>query len=127
MASDNFDISLAWMRRVHTDLRVFVEGLAVRLESDLPGLVEVERKRDGLFSKTNHVRSLLVRADSDHYYLERDGARVLAVRSRKVRGVVLKREELPLAEWLQSLLQAIDALSGEMQQGSQALRDFLLG
>lgn len=127
MASDNFDLNLAWMRRAQTDLSAFVEGLAVRLESDLPGLVEVQRKRDGLFSKTTHVHSLLVRCESDQYYLERDGARVLTMRRKQVRGVVLKREDLPLTEWLQSLLQAIDALSGEMRQSSQTLQDFLLG
>ena len=40
--------------------------------------------------------------------------------------VVLKREVLPLGEWLKALLQETAAISSEMQAASQTLHDFLL-
>lgn len=125
--SMDFDQSTAWIRRAQMDMKAFVEGLAARLEGDVPGLVEVERKRDGLFSKSSHVRTVTVHTDNNDYLLRRDGVHISTIRTKTVRGVALKHEDLPLAAWLQSLVKDLDALSGEMQGASNVLHDFLMG
>ncbi|MCE5421103.1 MAG: hypothetical protein JJ713_10090, partial [Acidithiobacillus sp.] len=55
-----YEESAAWLRRAQTDLQAFVEALADRLEGDMPGLVEVERKREGLFSGKRQVVEMRV-------------------------------------------------------------------
>jgi len=125
--STDFDQSTAWIRRAQTDMKAFVEGLAARLEGDMPGLVEVERKKDGFFAKTSHVQSITVHTDNNDYLLKHDGAHLSTVRAKTVRGVVLKHEDLPLAAWLESLVKDLDDLSGAMQGASSTLHDFLMG
>ncbi|MGC9127313.1 MAG: hypothetical protein ACP5GA_01110 [Acidithiobacillus sp.] len=121
-----YEESAAWLRRAQTDLQAFVEALAERLEGDMPGLVEVERKREGLFSGKRQVVEMRIHVDGYDYILSREGARVLTRRSQVVRGVVLRHEDLPLQDWLQGLIEDVGKLSGQMQSVSQALHDFLL-
>lgn len=47
-------------------------------------------------------------------------------RARVVGGVILKRDELSLAGWMESLLAALFSQSGELQRASQSLHDFLM-
>ncbi|MGE0049419.1 MAG: hypothetical protein AB7T01_10870 [Acidithiobacillus sp.] len=122
----SFDDSAAWIRRSQTDMKAFLEALAERLEQGMPGFVEVDRKKDGLFSHHQHLEHLLVHAGEFDYHLNFNGTHVETLRARVVRNVVLKREILPLADWLKSLLQDTAAISTEMQAASQTLHDFLL-
>ena len=124
--ASNIDLQAAWIRRSSADIQAFVEGLAVRLEGDLPGQVDVVRKRDGLFAKTSHVQSITVRTEEFHYLLDKQSSGVRTQRARVVGGVILKRDELSLAEWMQSLLAALFSQSGELQRASQSLHDFLM-
>jgi hypothetical protein len=125
--STDFDQSTAWIRRAQGDMNAFVEGLAARLEGDMPGLVEVERKKDGFFAKTSHVHAITVHTDNNDYLLTHEGAHISTIRAKTVRGVVLKHEDLPLATWLESLVKDLGDLSGEMQGASNTLHDFLMG
>ncbi|APZ43254.1 hypothetical protein [Acidihalobacter ferrooxydans] len=125
--SSDFDQCTAWIRRAQGDMKAFVEGLAARLEGDLPGMVEVERKKDGLFAKTHHVQAIRIHTDNNDYLLRHEGAHFSTVRAKTVRGVVLKHEDLPLTAWLESLMKDLGDLSGEMQGASTALHDFLMG
>ena len=122
----SFDESAAWIRRSQSDMKAFLEALAERLEQGMPGFVEIDRKKDGLFSHHQHLVHLSVHAGEFDYHLNFDGAHVETLRARVVRGVVLKREILPLGAWLQSLLQDTAAISAEMQAASQTLHAFLL-
>ncbi len=121
-----FDQNAAWIRRSEADLHAFTNALAERLEQGMPGFVEVDRKKDGFFSHQQHVERLVVHTGDLDYVLNFHGARVETLRARVVRGVVLKREELSLAQWLQGLLQDTAMISAEMQEASQSLHDFLL-
>ena len=120
------DLQAAWIRRSNADLHAFLEGLAVRLESDLPGQVEVLRKRDGLFAKTSHVERITVRTEDAQYLLEKQASGVRTQRARVVGGVILKHDELSLQAWMEGLLAALFAQSGELQQASQSLHDYLM-
>ena len=120
------DLQAAWIRRSNADLHAFLEGLAVRLESDLPGQVEVLRKRDGLFAKTSHVERITVRTEDAQYLLEKQASGVRTQRARVVGGVILKHDELSLQAWMEGLLAALFAQSGELRQASQSLHDYLM-
>ncbi|WP_414041453.1 hypothetical protein ACJU26_05150 [Acidithiobacillus sp. M4-SHS-6] len=125
--STDFDQSTAWIRRAQSDMKAFIEGLAARLEGDVPGMVEVERKKDGFFAKTSHVHSITIHTDNNDYLLTQEGTHISTVRTKTVHGVVLKHEDLPLAAWLESLMKDLGDLSGEMQGASNTLHDFLMG
>ncbi|MBU2731624.1 MAG: hypothetical protein WCY91_10535 [Acidithiobacillus sp.] len=125
--STDFDQNTAWIRRAQTDMKAFVEGLASRLEGDMPGFVEVERKRDGLFAKTSHIEAITIHTDNNDYFLKQNGVHVSTVRAKTVRGVVLKHEDLPLSVWLESLVADLADLSGAMRGASNTLHDFLMG
>ena len=124
--ASNIDLQAAWIRRSSADIQAFVEGLAARLEGDLPGQVDVVRKRDGLFAKTSHVHSLVVRTENFHYMLDKQTSGVRTVRARVVGGVILKRDDMSLAAWMENLLAELFAQSGELQRASQSLHDFLM-
>ncbi|WP_163098012.1 hypothetical protein GL267_008420 [Acidithiobacillus ferrianus] len=125
--STDFEQNTAWIRRAQTDMKAFLEGLATRLEGDMPGLVEIDRKKDGFFAKTSHVEGITIHTENNDYFLKQAGAHLSTVRAKVVRGVVLKHENLPLSTWLESLAKDLADLSGEMQGASRALHDFLMG
>ncbi|MHB1665902.1 hypothetical protein [Thiomonas sp.] len=120
------DLQLAWIRRAGGDLRVFTNALANQLETALPNLTTVVRRKNGLFSKTTHVRSIEIRTDPWRFHLEYDGSRLTASRAQAVHGVTLRTGALPLDEWLRHLQTEVSRLSGELQGADQALHDFLL-
>ncbi len=70
---DPFDLDAAGIRRAMTDLRAFMEALAVWLQGALPDRVTVDRRRDGLLSRTSHVHEIT---------LERAEGRMLGARDK---------------------------------------------
>ena len=122
-----FDLLAASLRSSGSDLDVFVEVLADKLEQALPGRVVVERRALRRFSKVKRVaRVEVVLGDNRYSVVARNG--VLETRRAKaVRGVVLKTEELPLEGWLEALGRelAVEAEAGE--QSRMALDDLLRG
>jgi hypothetical protein len=122
----DFDLHAAWFRRAQGDTRAFMEALAARLESALPGRVQISRKKDGLFAKTSHVTSIAINTGNSFYTLEQDGTGLHAGRSKSARGVVLKRETLPVPQWLDALAAELKALSGEIEGAHAVLQNFLM-
>ncbi len=121
-----FDLGAAWLRRANGDMQAFMEGLAVRLMGALPGRVEVDRKRDGLFSRDSHVVRIAVTADSGLYALSIDHGRLTARRSKIVRGVSIGSETLAVSDWLQRLNQDIRSLGEQAGAAHAVLHDFLM-
>lgn len=124
--SETFDLQAAWIRKSQGDIKAFFEALAASLEAGFPGQVEVRRKKDGIFSKTSHVEGLSIRTQNYQFHLEREGAGLRAIRAREVRGVVLKRDDLAIGEWLESLTRELAGVSGDLVKTRDALHDFLM-
>lgn len=122
---DSFDLDAAWVRRAQTDVRGFMEALAVRLEGALPGRVSVVRQRDGLLSRESHVREITVEADAARLKLAFQKGKLLPSKAKIVRGVVIGNSELTLAQWLAEVRAHVAALAGTLGDASDALRDFL--
>jgi hypothetical protein len=72
------------------------------------------------------VHSIVVRTETFHYMLDKQPSGVRTVRARVVGGVILKRDDMSLAAWMENLLAELFAQSGELQRASQSLHDFLM-
>jgi hypothetical protein len=106
---DNVDVEqlAATLRASSSDLKIFVEVLADKLEQALPGRVQVERRGTRFLGKDKRVERVQCTLGDRRYVLvARDGS-VDTQRATAVRGVVLKTDQIPLDEWL-------DALAGDL-------------
>jgi hypothetical protein len=110
MAEDStFDLDAAGLRADGPELLAAVEVLARKLEISLPRSCFVQRRRPRMFSKERVVAEIVVSLGTTRYGLEVHGDDVRADRRQEVRGVVIKRESLAVADW-------IDALAAELRE-----------
>lgn len=125
-AIDSMDLHAAFMRRAAADQGAFVEALAARLEQALPGLVRIERKRNGLFSKAAHVRAISIDTGDTQYVLEQDQGILRAMCTHVAHGVILKRETLTVQQFLEALGNTLGKLSADAEGAHHVLHDFLM-
>jgi hypothetical protein len=122
----SFDLDAAGLRSDGAGLATDVEVLAAKLEDALPRSTTVERRGKGLFSRTRVVRRIEVRLGARCYALDADGDAIDAACEQQVRGVVIKRERLDLAGWLERLTADLRAQAQDSADARAAL-DRLLG
>lgn len=123
---EDFEMVAASLRAGSSDMATFVEVLAVKLEGALPGHVQVERHPRKLFSHDKIVRKMTLDVGDWRYSLESDGAgRVDTLRAKAVRGIVLKNEVLPLADWITALARDVSAQAATSEQARLALERLL--
>ena len=122
----DIDLVTASLRADTSDLRAFVEALAVKLEDAVPGAVIVERRRDGMFGP-KQVRRIALEASGQRLELRTDGASVQTRGARLSGGIVLKSEEMPTDEWLHALGAALSDQARISQSTRQALDRLLNG
>ncbi len=123
--SDDLDLAAAGLRADARDAPALLAGLAAWLEQAIPGLVTVERKRAGMFDSRKQVVRITCRLGEDTFLLEPDGAGTSARRARTVRGITLKTETLPLADWLNQLASALVSHAELTEASTEALRGLL--
>jgi hypothetical protein len=127
--TDAADVELlaASLRASSSDLSVFVEVLADKLEDALPGRVKVGRRPTRFLGKQKRVERLECELAGQRYLLAaRDGV-VEARRATVVRGVVLKTEELSLEEWLDALARGLADEARTSESAQLALQRLLAG
>jgi hypothetical protein len=122
---DQFDLDAALLRRSETELRAFIEALAVRLEGALPGRIAIERRKDGVFSKTSHVAKLVLHGDRATYELACERGRLDASKAKLVRGVVISSSPISPQDWLAEVRTEVQALAEKAGAASDLLHDFL--
>jgi len=99
------DLAAASGRVDRTDTQAMLDALAVRLEEALPGAASVKRRRVGGFrSKRTEVERIAVDLGELRFELNRSGAAIACMRAKVVRGIALKRDELPIQEWVGELV-----------------------
>jgi hypothetical protein len=121
-----FDLHAAFLRRAQRDIKSFLEAFATRLEQSLPGQVEVHRKKDSLFAKTQHVVGITIHLGASRFVLDNSGSVLHLSRCNEVRGIVLKNEELQLPDWLSSLNKELGTMSANMAGAQGLLHEFLM-
>jgi hypothetical protein len=119
------DLLAASLRASSADLNVFVEVLANKLEEALPGRVEVGRRPTRFLGKQKRVERLQCDLGGQRYLLAAREGVVEARRATAVRGVVLKTEELPLAEWLDALARDLANEARTSERAQVALQQLL--
>ncbi len=118
------DLAAADVRADAEDLHALVAALAARLEEALPHLVAVKRRKIGGFrSKQTEVQSILLTVDDERFELVRTPTGFDCTRHDVVRGITLKRQQRPLAEWIDEVVAAI----GRSAQVSEHARVVLEG
>lgn len=125
MEDIGFELLASSLRAETGDLKVFVEALATKLEGALPGQTRVERKSSGLLSRSKHVRHISVDMGDLRYELSADDGRVETSRCKCVRGVVLKRDRVPLDEWIDDLSRQLSEEATRNEQARLALQRLL--
>jgi hypothetical protein len=130
MATDDADAALdidllaASLRADTSDLRAFVEALAVKLEQAVPGAVSVARRREGMFGP-KLVQRIALDAGDQRLELRTQGAGIETRCARLSGGIVLKSDELGTDAWLQALGQALSVEAQRSQITRQALQRLL--
>jgi hypothetical protein len=122
----DIDLVTASLRADTSDLRAFVEALAVKLEAAMPGAVIVERRREGMFGP-KRVRRIAVDAGGQRLELRTDGSSIQTRSARLSGGIVLKNEDLGTDEWLQALGAALADQARNSLTTRQALDRLLNG
>jgi hypothetical protein len=121
----SFDLLAASLRADTTDLRVFVEALATKLELSFPERTHVER--GGRMFGSKQVRKISVELGDGRYDLEHSDGVVTARRCTVVRGISLKNDELGLEEWIDDLSAELVAEAERSERGRAALERMLEG
>src|SRR3954452_9354787 len=85
----------ASLRADTSDLKAFLEALAVKLEGSLPNQTTVTRN-SSIFSREHPVKDITVTLGDYQYRIsrERQGP-VMTQRAKMVRGIVLKTDQVP--------------------------------
>jgi hypothetical protein len=121
----DFELVASSLRADASDLRTFTEALATKLEGALPNQTTVQRKAEGLFSKTKRVQHISVDVGDQRYDLSVRGAGLECRRSKSVRGIVLKTEQVPLDEWIDDLSRQLAEAAQRSEQARLALQRLL--
>lgn len=120
----DLDMLAASLRADEAELGSFVEAVAAKLESAVPGAVRVERRRDGLFGAKRVVKVTLD-AGGRRLELVREGTGVQARCGRVSGGIVLKSETVGTETWLAALSAALADEARRSQTTRQALERLL--
>lgn len=116
----------AALRADSTDLKAFMEALAVKLEGSLPNQTKVTRQ-SGLFSRDHPVREISVALGDYQYHISRDRQGPLVTeRLKVVRSIVLKTEQIPMDQWIDDLAAALAEEAAHSTQAHMALERFLM-
>lgn len=117
------------------DSGTLASSLTVNIH-DVPALVQSLRgllthafaqhtriEESGFFTKT--ISAINVEVKTNVYRLAVDGGRANGTRTKVVRGVKLRDEQLPLGRWVEELSRDLSAIAEENQHSSDALKRFL--
>jgi len=113
----DFERLAASLRADSGDVSTFLEVLAVKFQGALPGRAKIDYQSSGVVRRTKTVRRIALEMGDDRFELTRERGAVVARRTRVVRGITLKSDQLSLDGWVEELTRAL------VQQGSTSAQD----
>ena len=120
------ELFAASLRADKTDLKTFLDALAIKLEGSLPDYTRVTRQ-GSFFSRERPVKEIVVSLGEYQYRIGREKQGLLvAVRAHMVRGIVIKTEQTTVDQWIDELSEALAQLASHSAQSRTALEQFLL-
>jgi len=124
--AQQLDLAAAELRADSADTRALLDALAVRLEEALPRLALVKRRRVGGFrSKHTEIERIEVALEDQRFELEDGRSGLRCTRHTVVRGITLKREELPLTQWVRELVGEVTRAATIGEQARMTLEGLL--
>lgn len=122
-----FELLAASLRADSADVATFMESLAVKLETTLPGAVSVYRGRTRMFG-AKAVGKIVVDLGGERLELGYDRAsdRVEAKRARVSGGITLSSEPIGIDAWIDKLSEGLVREAEHSGQTRQALEKLLL-
>lgn len=117
MAEHEFDLTASALTADASDARTLAEVLAAKLGEALPTQTRVRRQGGRLRSKEKRIESVEVQLGEETFVLSLSGENAQTTLAKTVRGIVIRRQELPLDAWLEALS---EALSAEAQRSEAA-------
>jgi hypothetical protein len=121
------DLAAASVRSGGADVQAMIDALASRLEEALPGGAEVRRRRVGGFrSKRTEVERIVVDVGDESFELSRSGGAIVCLRNKVVRGITLKRVEVPIESWVRELVEAVSASAAIGERARAVLESLVL-
>jgi hypothetical protein len=121
----DMDLLAASLRADSSDVNAYVESLAARLESALPGRVRVYRWRDRMFGP-KRVRKMAIDLGDQRLELKYEGGGLEASCARLSGGIVLKSEAVPTDAWLAMLGEALANEAERSETTRKALERLLI-
>jgi hypothetical protein len=125
MGERHFDLAASTLGAELSDARALTEALAVKLEAALPGQTKVSRRGTRMLSREKRVERIEVQLGEDAFTLAIRGEATETSRARTVGGIVIRRELLALAAWLDALSRALEAEAERSEAARQALERLL--
>ena len=121
------DLAAASVRADGADTQAMIDALAVRLEEALPRMAVVKRRRVGGFrSKRTEVERIDVELGDERFELATAGGGVQCLRTKVVRGITLKRDEVPIEHWVRELVDEVVSSAAVGEQARIALEGLVL-
>src|SRR3984893_1658740 len=121
------DLAAASTRGDQVDTQAMVDALAVRLEAALPQLTKIKRRRVGGFlSKRAEVERIEVELGDQRFELVLTGGPPQCARNKVVRGITLKRDEVPIQEWVRELVDEVGRTAAVSEQARVALEGLVM-
>ena len=120
------ELFAASLRADKTEIKTFLDALAIKLEGSLPDHTRVTRL-GSFFSRERPVQEIVISLGEYQYRIgkEKQGF-LIAKREHMVRGIVLKTEQTTVDQWIDELSEALAQLASHSAQSRAALERFLL-
>ncbi|MBV8431998.1 MAG: hypothetical protein JO244_12585 [Solirubrobacterales bacterium] len=126
MAERQFDLTASSLRADASDAQTLAEVLAAKLGEALPDQTRIRRQGGRLLSRGKRLESVEVRLGEETFVLSLSGGKAETSRAKTVRGVVIRRQELPLDAWLEALSEALRA-EAQRSEAARLSLERLLG
>lgn len=125
------DLVAAAIRADTADLDAYHKVLSATISDLLPaGMVEVDRERsmkDRVAGREGRATSIKVQLGDRTLELAAQHGRLVATAARTVRGVVISKQEITVAEWTRQLAQYLAEQAAESADARVALSKLLEG
>jgi hypothetical protein len=109
VAERRFDLAASSLRADAADARALAEALAVKLSEALPGQTRTRRQAARFLSRAKRLERIEVQLGAETFVLALSGEAAETSVAKTVRGVVIKRQNLPFEAWLDALSEALGA------------------
>ena len=129
--SPDLDLVTAALRADSADASIYAQVLTESLGESLPpGCVTIERDRsvsDRMHGRPGKVTKITVRLGEQVMTLAVRAGQPTAEILREVRGVVLSRQPVPVADWAAELARALVGYAEQNARTAEALRRLVTG